>query len=69
MINNQDAADTNWADRISSANRYFKDWSDRFKCDALERYYEGDQWRGKKDYQNLNYNPYTLNLFYSTIKI
>lgn len=68
MTTNQEG-NTLWADRIQSANRYYKDWSDKFKCDVLERYYEGDQWKGKKDYQNLNYNPYILNLFYSTIKI
>ncbi len=26
-------------------------------------------WKNKRDISNLNYNPYTLNLFYSTIKI
>lgn len=60
---------TLWAQRISAAQRYHKRWKNKYKCDQLEKYYKGDQWKGKKDFFSINYNPYTLNLFYSTIKI
>lgn len=58
-----------WAQRISAAQRYHKRWKNKYRCDQLEKYYKGDQWKGKKDFFSINYNPYTLNLFYSTIKI
>jgi hypothetical protein len=58
-----------WAQRISAAQRYHKRWKNKYRCDQLEKYYKGDQWKGKKDFFSINYNPYTLNLFYSTIKL
>jgi hypothetical protein len=60
---------TLWSQRISSAKRYYKKWKNKYRCDQLEKYYKGDQWKGKKDFFSINYNPYTLNLIYSTIKI
>lgn len=56
-----------WPIRLDAADKQFGDWHSKFKCDTLESYYEGFQW--KSGYQSRNYNPYTLNLFYSTIKI
>lgn len=58
-----------WTQRITNANKEYDAWQSRFKCDILERYWECDQWRGKKDFFTVNYMPYTINLFYSTIKI
>src|SRR6266851_446512 len=58
-----------WKLRIESANKYHSEWSSRFKCDILEQYYQGFQWKYKKDMSTINYLPYTINLFYSTIKI
>lgn len=58
-----------WSQRIGAAQRYHRRWKNKYRCDALEKYYKGDQWKGKKDFFSVNYNPYTLNLFYSTIKI
>lgn len=58
-----------WQQRIHNANKYYMEWATRYKCDMLEKYYEGEQWKGRRDYITVNYNPYMLNLIYSTIKI
>ncbi len=58
-----------WKTRIESANKMFGEWEGKFKCKLLEEYYEGFQWKQRRDYPTTNYNPYTLNLVYSTIKI
>lgn len=57
-----------WQLRVSNANEFYKKWSAKFKCQTLEDYYEGNQWKGRRDYITVNYNPYTLNMVYSTIK-
>src|SRR5258707_1141754 len=59
-----------WKTRIQNANTYFQNWHSHFKCDQLEQYYECKQWkyRGLQQSDPL-YNPYVINLFYSTIKI
>lgn len=54
-----------WAQRIKNANRYYEEWSNKFKCAKLEEYYEGFQWRNRTD----QYDPYTLNMIGSTIEI
>ena len=58
--------DNIWKDRISSANRYYDQWAHLFKCDALDQYYEGFQWKSQK---NLDFEPYTINKFFETIQI
>lgn len=58
-----------WQDRLHNADKAYKEWESKFKCETLERYWEGEQWKGKKDFFNIAYNPYTINLLYSTIKI
>jgi hypothetical protein len=58
-----------WAARIKNALRVREDWESKFKCKKLEEYYEGFQWKGRQDTQLGAYNPYTLNLFHSTIEI
>lgn len=58
-----------WITRIESANKLFTEWEGKFKCKQLEEYYEGFQWKQRRDYPTTNYNPYTLNLVYSTVKI
>lgn len=58
-----------WQLRIHNSNEFYKTWETRFKCTTLEQYYEGFQWKNKRDLITVNYNPYTLNLVYSTIKI
>jgi len=57
-----------WSLRVHNANEFYKKWSAKFKCQTLEDYYEGNQWKGRRDYITVNYNPYTVNMVYSTIK-
>ena len=58
-----------WQTRIQAANKFHGEWAGKFKCKMLEEYYEGWQWKQRRDYPTTNYLPYTINLFYSTIKI
>lgn len=58
-----------WQTRIEAANKFYGDWEGKFRCKLLEEYYEGFQWKQRRDYPTTNYNPYTINLVYSTIKI
>jgi hypothetical protein len=58
-----------WQERIKNADKGYKEWASKYRCDLLEQYYRGFHWKGKKDFLTVNYNPYTINLFYSTIKI
>lgn len=51
-----------WQDKKDRANRAYKLWSERFKTEALEQYYEGFQWTELDDM------PYMLNMFYATIE-
>lgn len=57
-----------WAQKLVSANKLFREWETRFKCRVLEDYIEGFHWREKRDYNTINYMPYTLNLFLTTIQ-
>ncbi len=58
--------DSVWSDRIKTADTYYKTWEALFKCDILDKYYEGIQWKGQL---TLNYNPYVINKIYETIQI
>lgn len=51
--------------RIQQADEAFKSWSRKFKCEVLESYYEGFQWKNVPS----DFEPYVINLVYSTIKI
>ena len=62
----QTISDSLWRDRIPAANKYYDEWSKLFKCDALEKYYEGEQWKSQRE---LGYNPYVINKVYETIQI
>ena len=57
-----------WGQRIFNSNKFYADWESKFKCRILEEYWECQQWKGRRDWITVNYNPYTLNLFYTTIK-
>ena len=61
-------ANSFWAQRIFNATKFYSEWEEKFKCRILEEYYEGQMWKGRRDYISVNYNPYQLNLIYSTIK-
>lgn len=58
--------DNIWGQRIPSANRYYEEWEKLFKCDILDKYYEGIQWKSQRE---LGYDPYVINKFYETVQI
>lgn len=58
--------DNVWGERLSAADKAYKQWEGRFKCDMLERYYEGEQWRSQNQ---LGYVPYVINKFYELIQL
>lgn len=58
-----------WQVKIDSADKLKKEWENKFKCQTLEEYYYGFQWKYKGRLDPVPYMPYQLNLFYSTVKI
>lgn len=60
--NGVDTAAQAWLSKTEAANKFHRKWSDKYKTDALEEYYEGFQWADDKS------DGYTLNLFYATIE-
>lgn len=57
--------DAVWKSRLVAANKYYTKWESLFKCDIIEKYYEGKQWNVDAE----KYNPYTINKFYETVQI
>lgn len=55
-----------WSDRIKSGNKAYNTWANKFRCNILEQYYEGDQWKFNTFFTE---QPYKVNLVYSTIKV
>ncbi len=55
-----------WQNRLIAAEKYYLEWEKLFRCDILDKYYEGFQWKSQAE---LNYNPYTINKIYETIQI
>lgn len=56
-----------WMRKIFKANKYYEDWSNKFKCNELEEYYYGFQW--KDGSTAVKYDRYTINLIFSTIEV
>jgi hypothetical protein len=56
-----------WLGRIGKANKYYKDWSDTFRCDTMEEYYYGFQWKDAS--KAPSYERYVINFVFSTIEI
>ncbi len=56
--------DSIWKDRLPAADEYYKEWETLFKCDILDKYYEGFQWR-----DTAGYRPYVINKIFETIQI
>jgi hypothetical protein len=54
-----------WQKRVISANKVYDEWSEKYKCDTLEQYYEGHQW-GKESEDE---DHYTINLVFPSIEI
>lgn len=57
---------TIWATKIANANKYYKQWEDRFKCQKLEDYWESYQWTQIIDIPY--YRPYVVNLVYGELR-
>lgn len=55
---------TTWGQEIAAAEVTYKKWSDKYKCQSLEKLYQGEHWEDAGGYE-----PYVLNLVYATIKI
>ena len=62
----QTIEDSIWKSRLKAADTYYDKWDQMFKCDILEKYYEGNQWKAMLD---INYRPYVINKIYETIQI
>lgn len=61
--------DNFWSQRVTNANKFYGEWETKFKCRILENYFEGEQWKGRRNGSGVvDYNPYQLNLVYATIK-
>ena len=58
--------DSIWQRRLAAAESYYVEWEKMFRCDILDKYYEGFQWKSQ---QELSYNPYVINKIYETIQI
>lgn len=56
-----------WEQRISNANQFYNQWAEKFKVKRLREYYENFQWKGRREFIEVNYNPYVANVIYSTI--
>lgn len=56
-----------WQDRLHSAGKLYKSWSEEFDTDRLEKYYKGKQWRGLSEEEASK--RYVINLVYSTIEV
>ena len=56
-----------WLGRVQKANKHYDTWSRRFKCDEMEEYYYGFQWKDAS--QAVNYERYVINLIFSTIEV
>lgn len=68
IINNpNDPTASAWMNKIRHANKYFHDWSQKFKCNEMEEYYYGFQW--KDGSTAVKYDRYTINYVFSTIEI
>jgi len=59
--------DSEWRLRTQHADAYFNAWAKRYNVAESLNYYTGKQWRGLGAYPN--YDPYVVNLVYSTIKV
>jgi hypothetical protein len=62
----QQIKDNVWSDRLKGADRYYEQWEKRFRCNELEKYVEGLQWRNQLE---MGYDPYVINKFYEIIEL
>lgn len=55
-----------WTDRLKAADDAYTAWSDKYHCQTLEQYYEGQQWAGLSEDEAKD--KYTINLIFPTIE-
>lgn len=65
MPGSGDELASTWLQRIKKANEHYEKWAQKNKCAKLEAYYNGDQWEPT----GTNYEPYVINLVFSTIQV
>lgn len=54
-----------WMQRVGQADKQYEKWAQKNNCNKLEEYYKGNQWEATGS----NYEPYVINLIFSTIEI
>ena len=65
--NPDDPTASAWLSKVLKANKYYNDWSQKFKCNEMEEYFYGFQW--KDGSTAVKYDRYTINFIFSTIEI
>ena len=55
-----------WTERLEAADKCYKKWNDKYKCDILYKYYLGHQWREGTDENGKL--KYTINMIFPTIE-
>ena len=55
-----------WQDRVTSSNKVYQDWHQRYRPDRLVKYYLGEQWRGLTETEAVD--KYVINLIFPTIE-
>lgn len=56
-----------WLKRFSAWDQRYADWEKRFRCDSLEDFFEGHQWKEDED-KIPELKRYVINLFFSSIE-
>ncbi len=67
IANPNDQEASSWMSKVSEANKYYKNWADRFEVNTMEEYYYGFQW--KDGSRAPNYTRYVINYVFSTLEI
>src|SRR5215471_9389922 len=65
--NPNDPLASSWMRKVDKSNKYYADWSTKFRCDTLEEYYYGFQW--KDGYPTVKYERYVINFVFANIEI
>lgn len=56
-----------WTERLTTSDKMYKEWSDKYETDRLENYYLGFQWKGLTEDEAQK--RYVINLVYSSIEV
>lgn len=55
-----------WQDRLSTANKQYDKWSQKYECERLDKYYEGKHWAGLSEEEAKK--KYVINLIFATVE-